>query len=135
MCPPRVQEKRGAERPPRRPPRSLHGAGHPAGHGQPGPAEQSSGKQNQQDPSGSIFTDWIVALTVIPLLQPPHYASSASVYQPEMGSPAPAIDSHPGVTSKVSAWLQQTHDIDATSNGESQQSEQSFPPLVLQNVV
>ncbi|XP_040918193.1 oxysterol-binding protein-related protein 7-like isoform X1 [Toxotes jaculatrix] len=47
---------------------------------------------------------------------PPHYASSASVYQPEMGSPAPAIASNPGVTSKVSAWLQQTHDIDATSN-------------------
>ncbi|GLD61236.1 oxysterol-binding protein-related protein 7-like isoform X1 [Lates japonicus] len=47
---------------------------------------------------------------------PSHYASSASVYQPEMASPAPAISSHPGVTSKVSAWLQQTHDIDATSN-------------------
>ncbi|XP_030264193.1 oxysterol-binding protein-related protein 7-like isoform X1 [Sparus aurata] len=46
----------------------------------------------------------------------PQYASSASVYQPEMGSPAPAITSHPGVTNKVSAWLQQTHDIDATSN-------------------
>ena len=48
----------------------------------------------------------------------PQYASSASVYQPEMGSPAPAITSHPGVTNKVSAWLQQTHDIDATSNGQ-----------------
>ncbi|KAM7372554.1 hypothetical protein PAMP_009712 [Pampus punctatissimus] len=47
---------------------------------------------------------------------PSHYASSASVYQPEMGSPAPAVASHPGVTRKVSAWLQQTHDIDATSN-------------------
>ncbi|XP_051243934.1 oxysterol-binding protein-related protein 6 isoform X2 [Dicentrarchus labrax] len=47
---------------------------------------------------------------------PSHYASSASVYQQEMGSPAPAVASHPGVTSKVSAWLQQTHDIDATSN-------------------
>ncbi|XP_049416358.1 oxysterol-binding protein-related protein 7-like isoform X1 [Epinephelus fuscoguttatus] len=47
---------------------------------------------------------------------PLHYASSASVYQPEMGSPAPAVNSNPGVTSKVSAWLQQTHDIDATSN-------------------
>ncbi|XP_058510253.1 oxysterol-binding protein-related protein 7-like [Solea solea] len=47
---------------------------------------------------------------------PPQYASSASVYQPEMRSPAPAIASHPGVTSKVSAWLQQTHDIDATTN-------------------
>ncbi|KAM7386175.1 hypothetical protein PAMA_009016 [Pampus argenteus] len=47
---------------------------------------------------------------------PSHYASSASMYQPEMGSPAPAVASHPGVTRKVSAWLQQTHDIDATSN-------------------
>uniref|UniRef100_A0A665UC11 Oxysterol-binding protein n=1 Tax=Echeneis naucrates TaxID=173247 RepID=A0A665UC11_ECHNA len=33
-----------------------------------------------------------------------------------MASPAPVIRSHPGVTRKVSAWLQQTHDIDATSN-------------------
>ncbi|XP_070778773.1 oxysterol-binding protein-related protein 7-like [Enoplosus armatus] len=49
-------------------------------------------------------------------VMPSHYASSASVYQQEMGSPAPAVASHPGVTSKVSAWLQQTHDIDATSN-------------------
>ncbi|XP_029945551.1 oxysterol-binding protein-related protein 7-like isoform X2 [Salarias fasciatus] len=47
---------------------------------------------------------------------PPHYASSASVYIPEMASPAPAVNANPGVTSKVSAWLQQTHDIDATSN-------------------
>ncbi|XP_010788015.1 oxysterol-binding protein-related protein 6-like [Notothenia coriiceps] len=47
---------------------------------------------------------------------PPHYASSASVYHQEMRSPAPAVASHPGVTSKVSAWLQQTQDIDATSN-------------------
>ncbi|XP_035511078.1 oxysterol-binding protein-related protein 6-like isoform X2 [Morone saxatilis] len=47
---------------------------------------------------------------------PSQYASSASVYQQEMGSPPPAVASHPGVTSKVSAWLQQTHDIDATSN-------------------
>uniref|UniRef100_A0A3Q3VUR3 Oxysterol-binding protein n=1 Tax=Mola mola TaxID=94237 RepID=A0A3Q3VUR3_MOLML len=46
----------------------------------------------------------------------PHYASSASVYQQEVESPAPAITSHSGVTSKVSAWLQQTHDIDSTSN-------------------
>uniref|UniRef100_UPI003AB0F1F9 oxysterol-binding protein-related protein 7-like isoform X1 n=1 Tax=Centroberyx gerrardi TaxID=166262 RepID=UPI003AB0F1F9 len=45
----------------------------------------------------------------------PHYASSASVYQAELGSPAPTVASHPGVTSKVSAWLQQTHDADATS--------------------
>ncbi|XP_042249112.1 oxysterol-binding protein-related protein 7-like isoform X1 [Thunnus thynnus] len=47
---------------------------------------------------------------------PSHYASSASLYQAEAGTPAPAVASHPGVTSKVSAWLQQTHDIDATSN-------------------
>ncbi|XP_056257068.1 oxysterol-binding protein-related protein 7-like isoform X2 [Seriola aureovittata] len=47
---------------------------------------------------------------------PTHYASSTSVYQPEMESPAPAITSRPEVTSKVSAWLQQTHDIDASSN-------------------
>ncbi|XP_072224392.1 oxysterol-binding protein-related protein 7-like [Leuresthes tenuis] len=46
---------------------------------------------------------------------PAHYTSSASVYHPEMASPAP-VTSYPGVTSKVSAWLQQTHDIDATSN-------------------
>ncbi|KAM9843267.1 oxysterol-binding protein-related protein 7-like isoform 2-T3 [Aulostomus maculatus] len=46
----------------------------------------------------------------------PQYSSSASVFQSELASPAPAVDSHPGVTSKVSAWLQQTHDIDATSN-------------------
>uniref|UniRef100_A0AAQ4PZY6 Oxysterol-binding protein n=1 Tax=Gasterosteus aculeatus aculeatus TaxID=481459 RepID=A0AAQ4PZY6_GASAC len=36
-----------------------------------------------------------------------------------MGSPAPTVSSHQGVTSKVSAWLQQTHDIDGTSNGAS----------------
>ncbi|XP_041634238.1 oxysterol-binding protein-related protein 7-like isoform X2 [Cheilinus undulatus] len=62
----------------------------------------------------------------------PHYASSASIYQPEMINPTPAsiptmasnpamasiptMASNPGVTNKVSAWLQQTHDIDATSN-------------------
>ncbi|XP_054462855.1 oxysterol-binding protein-related protein 7-like isoform X2 [Anoplopoma fimbria] len=47
---------------------------------------------------------------------PAHYASLASVYHQEMESPAPAVSSHPGVTSKVSAWLQQTHDIDGTSS-------------------
>ncbi|XP_035799741.2 oxysterol-binding protein-related protein 7-like isoform X1 [Amphiprion ocellaris] len=47
---------------------------------------------------------------------PPYYASCTSVYLPEMTSPAPAVASHPEVTNKVSAWLQQTHDIDATSN-------------------
>lgn len=48
----------------------------------------------------------------------PQYASTASVYQPNemISPPAPAVASNPGVTSKVSAWLQQTHDIDATSN-------------------
>ncbi|XP_035471563.2 oxysterol-binding protein-related protein 7 isoform X1 [Scophthalmus maximus] len=47
---------------------------------------------------------------------PPHFASSASMFQAEMGSLAPAIASHPGVTRKVSDWLQQTHDIDGTTN-------------------
>lgn len=47
---------------------------------------------------------------------PSHYASSASMYNAEMGSPAPGLASNPGVTSKVSAWLQQTQDVDATSN-------------------
>ncbi|XP_041857117.1 oxysterol-binding protein-related protein 6-like isoform X2 [Melanotaenia boesemani] len=47
--------------------------------------------------------------------RPAYYASSASIYNPEMASPAP-VPTYPGVTSKVSAWLQQTHDIDATSN-------------------
>ncbi|KAM9746352.1 oxysterol-binding protein-related protein 7-like isoform 1-T1 [Menidia menidia] len=46
---------------------------------------------------------------------PSHYTSSTSVYHPEGASAAP-VSSYPGVTSKVSAWLQQTHDIDATSN-------------------
>nr|XP_015824764.2 oxysterol-binding protein-related protein 7 isoform X2 [Nothobranchius furzeri] len=45
----------------------------------------------------------------------PHYASSASTCHSEMVSPT-QVTSHPAVTSKVSAWLQQTHDIDATSN-------------------
>uniref|UniRef100_A0A3Q3H2C7 Oxysterol-binding protein n=1 Tax=Labrus bergylta TaxID=56723 RepID=A0A3Q3H2C7_9LABR len=36
---------------------------------------------------------------------------SASVYQPEIMSPAPAPSSNPDVTNKVSSWLQQTHDI------------------------
>ncbi|XP_034750192.1 oxysterol-binding protein-related protein 7-like isoform X1 [Etheostoma cragini] len=47
---------------------------------------------------------------------PTYYASSAPLYNPEMGSPAPAVGSNPGVNSKVSAWLQQTENIDATSN-------------------
>ncbi|XP_055079552.1 oxysterol-binding protein-related protein 7-like isoform X2 [Periophthalmus magnuspinnatus] len=47
---------------------------------------------------------------------PPNYASSASVYQTEMSSPAPRVAPNLGVNSKVSAWLQQTQDIDATSN-------------------
>uniref|UniRef100_A0A3B3ZHF1 Oxysterol-binding protein n=1 Tax=Periophthalmus magnuspinnatus TaxID=409849 RepID=A0A3B3ZHF1_9GOBI len=41
---------------------------------------------------------------------------SASVYQTEMSSPAPRVAPNLGVNSKVSAWLQQTQDIDATSN-------------------
>ncbi|XP_019714189.1 oxysterol-binding protein-related protein 7-like isoform X3 [Hippocampus comes] len=46
----------------------------------------------------------------------PIYASSASMFQTEMESPSQTVASHPGVTNKVSAWLQQTNDIDATSN-------------------
>ncbi|CAL9693987.1 unnamed protein product [Knipowitschia caucasica] len=46
---------------------------------------------------------------------PPHYASSANAYQTET-SPAPRLAPNPGVNSKVNAWLQQTQDIDATSN-------------------
>uniref|UniRef100_A0A3B3B9W7 Oxysterol-binding protein n=1 Tax=Oryzias melastigma TaxID=30732 RepID=A0A3B3B9W7_ORYME len=48
---------------------------------------------------------------------PPHYASLASMYQAELPSTAP-VASDPAVTNKVSAWLQQTDDVDATSNGE-----------------
>ncbi|XP_029015247.1 oxysterol-binding protein-related protein 7-like isoform X2 [Betta splendens] len=47
---------------------------------------------------------------------PPHYACSAPGYAADMESPASAMTSNSGVTNKVSAWLQQTHDIDATSN-------------------
>uniref|UniRef100_A0A3B3BA92 Oxysterol-binding protein n=1 Tax=Oryzias melastigma TaxID=30732 RepID=A0A3B3BA92_ORYME len=46
---------------------------------------------------------------------PPHYASLASMYQAELPSTAP-VASDPAVTNKVSAWLQQTDDVDATSN-------------------
>ncbi|XP_053707756.1 oxysterol-binding protein-related protein 7-like isoform X1 [Synchiropus splendidus] len=46
--------------------------------------------------------------------QLPQYASSASVCHTEMGSPL--VTSYPPVSNKVSAWLQQTHDIDAASN-------------------
>lgn len=49
--------------------------------------------------------------------QPLKYASSASLYQQQDGSPALTASTQTGVNSKVSAWLQQTHDIDATSNG------------------
>ncbi|XP_068193960.1 oxysterol-binding protein-related protein 7-like isoform X3 [Antennarius striatus] len=43
----------------------------------------------------------------------PHYASSTSVYH--MESSAPRLASQPGAANKVSAWLQQTDDMDATS--------------------
>ena len=59
------------------------------------------------------------------IFQPPAYGNSASVYQTEMGSPAPAIASHPAVTNKVSAWLEQTHHINSTTNGESHQKSSS----------
>ncbi|XP_061906572.1 oxysterol-binding protein-related protein 7-like isoform X1 [Entelurus aequoreus] len=45
----------------------------------------------------------------------PIYASSASVFQTETGSPSSSVSSHPSVTNKVSAWLQQTDNLDATS--------------------
>lgn len=63
-----------------------------------------------------VFNVYISVMCLI--LQPPHFASSASMFQAEMGSLAPAIASHPGVTRKVSDWLQQTHDIDGTTNGK-----------------
>lgn len=50
--------------------------------------------------------------------QPLKYASSASLCQQQDGSPAIAASTQTGVNNKVSAWLQQTHDIDATSNGQ-----------------
>ncbi|XP_043954932.1 oxysterol-binding protein-related protein 6-like isoform X2 [Gambusia affinis] len=49
------------------------------------------------------------------LSTPPHYPSSTSVEGPEIRITAPPA-SYPGVTNKVSAWLQQTHNIDATAN-------------------
>ncbi|XP_037112165.1 oxysterol-binding protein-related protein 7-like isoform X1 [Syngnathus acus] len=42
-------------------------------------------------------------------------AISAPVFQPETEMPIPTVASHSGVTNKVSAWLQQTNDTDATS--------------------
>uniref|UniRef100_A0A8D0AQM2 Oxysterol-binding protein n=1 Tax=Sander lucioperca TaxID=283035 RepID=A0A8D0AQM2_SANLU len=45
-----------------------------------------------------------------------HHTNLPHTKLKSMGSPAPAIASNPGVTSKVSAWLQQTQNIDATSN-------------------
>eukprot|EP00066_Takifugu_rubripes_P012587 XP_011601853.1 PREDICTED: oxysterol-binding protein-related protein 7-like isoform X3 [Takifugu rubripes] len=47
---------------------------------------------------------------------PLKYVTSASLYQQQDGSPALTASAQTGVKSKVSAWLQQTHDIDATSN-------------------
>ncbi|XP_047216065.1 oxysterol-binding protein-related protein 6-like isoform X1 [Girardinichthys multiradiatus] len=46
---------------------------------------------------------------------PPHYTGSTSIDRPEIIRTAPST-SYSGVTNKVSAWLQQTHNIDATSN-------------------
>uniref|UniRef100_A0A8C6UCA4 Oxysterol-binding protein n=1 Tax=Neogobius melanostomus TaxID=47308 RepID=A0A8C6UCA4_9GOBI len=45
---------------------------------------------------------------------PPHYATSA--YQADVVSPPQRMATSQGANSKVSAWLQQTQDIDATSN-------------------
>ncbi|TWW69377.1 Oxysterol-binding protein-related protein 6 [Takifugu flavidus] len=49
-------------------------------------------------------------------IKPLKYVTSASLYQQQDGSPALTASAQTGVKSKVSAWLQQTHDIDATSN-------------------
>ncbi|XP_078807172.1 oxysterol-binding protein-related protein 7 isoform X3 [Oryzias latipes] len=46
---------------------------------------------------------------------PPYYAGFGSMYQGEPPRAAPVV-SDPAVNNKVSAWLQQTHDVDATSN-------------------
>lgn len=66
-----------------------------------------------------LFSGSILHLTLICFcFQPLKYASSASLYRQEDGSPALSASTQSGVNNKVSAWLQQTHDIDATSNGQ-----------------
>uniref|UniRef100_H3CZR7 Oxysterol-binding protein n=1 Tax=Tetraodon nigroviridis TaxID=99883 RepID=H3CZR7_TETNG len=69
-----------------------------------------------------LFYIWLtkllfVHLTVVFFFQPLKYANSASLYHQEVGSPALSASTQSGVN-KVSAWLQQTHDIDATSSGQ-----------------
>lgn len=67
-------------------------------------------------PSDCLFFLYLINT---PPNQLPQYASTASMFQPpEMASAAPTVASQPGVTNKVSAWLQQTEDIDATTNGQ-----------------
>nr|ABF22407.1 oxysterol-binding protein-like protein 7 [Takifugu rubripes] len=64
------------------------------------------------------FSCFILNRTVMCFcFQPLKYVTSASLYQQQDGSPALTASAQTGVKSKVSAWLQQTHDIDATSNG------------------
>ncbi|XP_061761943.1 oxysterol-binding protein-related protein 6-like isoform X3 [Nerophis ophidion] len=45
----------------------------------------------------------------------PIHTSSAPLFQAVTGSPSSSMSSHPSVTNKVSAWLQQSNNIDATS--------------------
>lgn len=66
-----------------------------------------------------LFVSFILHLAVICFaFQPLKYDSSASLYPQENRSPAVCATAQSGVNNKVSAWLQQTHDIDATSNGQ-----------------
>lgn len=66
-----------------------------------------------------LFGSFILHLALICFaFQPLKYNSSASLYPQEDRSPAVCATAQSGVNNKVSAWLQQTHDIDATSNGQ-----------------
>uniref|UniRef100_A0A3B5M2Y4 Oxysterol-binding protein n=1 Tax=Xiphophorus couchianus TaxID=32473 RepID=A0A3B5M2Y4_9TELE len=63
----------------------------------------------------SLSQPVVGTMTQQSLSTPPHYPSSTSMEGPEIRITAPPA-SYPGVTNKVSAWLQQTHNIDATAN-------------------
>lgn len=81
---------------------------------------ESASKSSHFSPSHVYvwFSCFILNRTVMCFcFQPLKYVTSASLYQQEDGSPALTASAQTGVKSKVSAWLQQTHDIDATSNG------------------
>lgn len=76
-------------------------------------------KSQETAPCFWLLSGFILHLTVLCLcFQPLKYASSASLYGQEVGSPALSASTQSGVNNKVSAWLQQTHDIDATSTGQ-----------------